>query len=179
MSLSKKIYELRKANNLSQEQLAEKVNVSRQSISKWESGETVPEIERVIELSKVFNVSTDYLLLSSEVEELTIRTEQLEKQQENFRVEAQKQQVRNYRILSCLLIYVVAFAGFIFLHLPHISIILRITELRFIWLSVILLIATAIAIQKNIKITKDHLHDNKRDILNENNESRSVPDNEE
>ena len=59
MPLSNKIYELRKSNGMSQEALAEKINVSRQSISKWESGETVPEIERIIELSKVFSVSTD------------------------------------------------------------------------------------------------------------------------
>ena len=68
MNLSKKIYELRKAHGMSQEQLAEKLNVSRQSISKWESGESSPEIERLIELSDVFDVSTDYLLKSSEVE---------------------------------------------------------------------------------------------------------------
>ena len=79
MNLSKKIYELRKAHGMSQEQLAEKLNVSRQSISKWESGESSPEIERLIELSDVFDVSTDYLLKSSEVDELTIRTERLEK----------------------------------------------------------------------------------------------------
>ncbi|MEA4994312.1 MAG: helix-turn-helix transcriptional regulator [Oscillibacter sp.] len=157
MSLSKKIYELRKANNLSQEQLAEKVSVSRQSISKWESGETTPEIERIIELSKVFNVSTDYLLLSSEVEELTNRTEQLEKQQEDLRMEVQKQQIKNERILSSLIAYAIAFAVFALLHLPHLSNILDIEELRFIWLSVILLIATAVVFQKNLSITKKNL----------------------
>lgn len=86
MLVSKKIYELRKASGMSQEHLAEKVNMSRQSISKWVSGETVPEIERIIELSKVFNVSTDYLLLSSEVENLASRTDQLEKQQEDLQI---------------------------------------------------------------------------------------------
>lgn len=62
MSLSKKIFELRKAGNLSQEQLAEKIGISRQSISKWESGESVPEIERLVELSKIFDVTIDYLV---------------------------------------------------------------------------------------------------------------------
>lgn len=155
MSISKKIYELRKANNLSQEQLAERVNVSRQSISKWESGETIPEVERIIELSKVFNVSTDYLLLSGEVEHLTNRTKQLEKQQEDLRMEVQKQQER---ILRSLYVYVIAFAIFAFLHLPYISFFLDIEDLRFPWLSVILLIATAVVLQMNLKITKKYLH---------------------
>lgn len=90
MPLSNKIYELRKSNGMSQEALAEKINVSRQSISKWESGETVPEIERIIELSKVFSVSTDYLLLSGEVETLTNRTKQLEKQHEDLQEKIKK-----------------------------------------------------------------------------------------
>lgn len=96
MSLSKRIYELRKSNRMSQEALAEKINVSRQSISKWESGETVPEIDRVIELSKVFGVSTDYLLLSSEVESLTKRTKQLEEQQENCKQNLKKRILKTY-----------------------------------------------------------------------------------
>ena len=48
MNLSKKIYELRKASGMSQEQLAEKINVSRQSISKWESGQAIPELEKLV-----------------------------------------------------------------------------------------------------------------------------------
>ena len=63
MQINKRIFELRKERGWSQDQLAEKVNVSRQSISKWESAQTLPEIEKVIELSKIFQVTTDYLLL--------------------------------------------------------------------------------------------------------------------
>lgn len=60
--LSEKIYMLRKKNNLSQEQLAEKLGVSRQAISKWESGTSLPEIEKLISLSVFFNVTIDYLV---------------------------------------------------------------------------------------------------------------------
>ncbi len=60
--LSEKIYMLRKKNNLSQEELAEKIGVSRQAISKWESGTSLPEIEKLISLSEYFNVSIDYLV---------------------------------------------------------------------------------------------------------------------
>ena len=61
MELGKQIYELRKKANLSQEQLAEKVGVSRQTISKWELGETAPDIKQAQILSQVFGVSLDEL----------------------------------------------------------------------------------------------------------------------
>ena len=52
---------LRKLNNMTQEELAEKINVSRQSIAKWESGETVPDLEKCKFLSEIFGVSLDDL----------------------------------------------------------------------------------------------------------------------
>ena len=61
MELGKQIYELRKKANLSQEQIAEKVGVSRQTISKWELGETAPDIKQAQVLSQVFGVSLDEL----------------------------------------------------------------------------------------------------------------------
>jgi len=62
MTLGEKIQQLRKQKGLSQEQLAEQVNVSRQSISKWELNDSVPELDKVILLSKIFSVTTDELL---------------------------------------------------------------------------------------------------------------------
>ena len=62
MTLSEKIQQLRKTKNLSQEQLAEKLAVSRQAISKWELGESIPDTDKIIQLSRIFQVSTDYLL---------------------------------------------------------------------------------------------------------------------
>ena len=55
MNFSEKLLTLRKAKNLTQEQLAEKLDVSRQSISKWESGQAVPEMEKIVALSVVFD----------------------------------------------------------------------------------------------------------------------------
>ncbi|WP_270457807.1 helix-turn-helix domain-containing protein [Lactobacillus gasseri] len=66
MRLGQKIAELRKKNNLSQEGLAEKMNVSRQAVSKWESEQSVPDIEKIVNLSELFGVTTDYLLKSGE-----------------------------------------------------------------------------------------------------------------
>ncbi|MBR5427416.1 MAG: helix-turn-helix transcriptional regulator [Clostridia bacterium] len=62
MILADKITELRKKNGWSQEELAEKLDVSRQAVSKWESAQSVPDLNRVLQLSELFGVSTDYLL---------------------------------------------------------------------------------------------------------------------
>ena len=62
MNLGKKIAELRKKNNLSQEELADKVGVARQTISKWEIGDTTPDINQVKIISKIFNISIDELV---------------------------------------------------------------------------------------------------------------------
>jgi transcriptional regulator with XRE-family HTH domain len=63
MKLGNKIQRLRKEKGMSQEQLAAHVNVSRQAISKWELGESVPDPDNIVLLSKLFRVSTDYLLI--------------------------------------------------------------------------------------------------------------------
>jgi transcriptional regulator with XRE-family HTH domain len=60
--LGEKIHQLRKGKGLSQEELAGQLTVSRQAISKWELGESVPDTENVVQLSKLFGVSADYLL---------------------------------------------------------------------------------------------------------------------
>ena len=62
MKLSDKITKLRKANGWSQEELAEQLNVSRQAISRWENGTALPDANNILQLSKLFNVTTDYLL---------------------------------------------------------------------------------------------------------------------
>ncbi len=62
MNFSDKVRKLRIQNNLSQEELSEKLDVSRQTISKWEAGNTFPEIEKLISMSDFFQVSIDYLL---------------------------------------------------------------------------------------------------------------------
>lgn len=62
MILADKITEERKKNGWSQEELADKLGVSRQAVSKWESAGAVPDLQRIIQLSELFSVSTDYLL---------------------------------------------------------------------------------------------------------------------
>lgn len=62
MTLGEKIQKLRKQRGLSQEALAEKVTVTRQTISKWELGQSLPDLDFIAQLSDIFNVSSDYLI---------------------------------------------------------------------------------------------------------------------
>lgn len=79
MKLSEKITELRKTMGWSQEQLADRLDISRQSVSKWESGASVPELDKILAMSNIFNVTTDYLLKEdisiSEAERVEYRDE--------------------------------------------------------------------------------------------------------
>lgn len=64
MNLGENIKKLRKEKNLSQEQLAEMLNVSRQAVSKWESGKTYPDIDNLVLLRDIFNVTLDDLIIN-------------------------------------------------------------------------------------------------------------------
>ena len=110
MNFSEKLLTLRKAKGMTQEQLAEKLDVSRQSISKWESGQAVPELEKIVALSTIFDVTTDYLLKSSEIDDLSVKTEMLEKQQQQMLVREQRQHQMWACILYSIAVYLVFFA---------------------------------------------------------------------
>ena len=62
MILADKIIRLRKKNGWSQEELANKIDVSRQAVSKWESALTIPDLQKILQLAEIFGVTTDYLL---------------------------------------------------------------------------------------------------------------------
>lgn len=69
MILADKIIRLRKKNGWSQEELADKMNVSRQAVSKWEAAQTTPDLEKILLLGNLFGVTTDYLLKDELVDE--------------------------------------------------------------------------------------------------------------
>ena len=66
MNIAERLQELRKKAGYSQEQVAEMLGISRQAISKWESGQGNPEIDNVIKLTEIYHVSADYILLGQE-----------------------------------------------------------------------------------------------------------------
>lgn len=110
MEFAEKLIALRKSRELTQEQLAEQLNVSRQSISKWENGQVIPETEKLIELSRMFDVTMDYLLKPSEIDELSAKTEMLEHQQKQMLVREQRRAQMFKNIMYSVSIYLIFFA---------------------------------------------------------------------
>lgn len=76
MNLQEKLINLRKRSGLSQEALAERLGVSRQAISKWETGDASPELSKLVLIAKEFNVTTDWLLSDSDDEPQAQSTQQ-------------------------------------------------------------------------------------------------------
>ena len=77
MEVGNKLNQLRKLSGMTQEQLAEKLNVSRQTISKWESGGTSPDLESIVKVSKIFYVSLDDLLMEGDANVVNKNDEQI------------------------------------------------------------------------------------------------------
>lgn len=84
MILADKIIKLRKLNGWSQEELAEHMGVSRQAVSKWESAQSVPDLDKVLKLSNIFGVTTDYLL-KDEIETETFTNDSKYSEDSNIR----------------------------------------------------------------------------------------------
>ena len=112
MILSEKIAEERKKNGWSQEELAEKLSVSRQAVSKWESSQSVPDMDKIVALSSYFNITTDYLLKdeietidgadnysSKNVDMQMLNKELSENDFQNIRYEAEKKKHTSYWLL--------------------------------------------------------------------------------
>lgn len=74
MEISERLQELRKKAGYSQEQVSEMLGLSRQAISKWESGQGKPDIENIIKLTEIYHVSADYLLLGVEQNNVNVKS---------------------------------------------------------------------------------------------------------
>ena len=147
MKLAEKLFELRKEKGWSQEKLAEQINVSRQSISKWESGQVLPEIEKIIEISKIFQVTTDYLLLDK-ISEKASTAVILEEDKDKY-----YKKVKSFGLWQVIYIFVLALA--IYLFLAGSSFPAEFTA--WILLTFVLLIASAVAINKALKTKQRYL----------------------
>lgn len=95
MVFKKRIYELRKSNNMSQEELAKTINVSRHEVSKWEHGTTMPNLEELKRISKVFTVDIEYLL-KNDNEDFSYYPNHIEK----------KEKMESYKIVSLVFLTV-------------------------------------------------------------------------
>ena len=74
MKFNEKLIKMRKEIGLSQEELGNKLNVARQTVSKWELGDTTPEMDKLIKISEVFNITLDELIKDEKVNEKTNNT---------------------------------------------------------------------------------------------------------
>lgn len=72
MEFNNRLYQLRKQKGLSQEELASRLNVSRQTVSKWEVGDSTPDMEKLVAMSALFDVSLDQLVLGKEAPQTTV-----------------------------------------------------------------------------------------------------------
>lgn len=101
MNLSEKIIKLRKSKGWSQEELAEKLGVSRQAVSKWESNMSTPDLDKIVLLTDLFGVTSDYLIKDNS-EPLTIEKEKILNQQKevNSNVYLSNEQVESYLTLN-------------------------------------------------------------------------------
>ncbi|MCR5741195.1 MAG: helix-turn-helix transcriptional regulator [Gammaproteobacteria bacterium] len=83
IEIANRLYELRKKSGLSQEELAERLGVSRQAVSKWERAEASPDTDNLILLSKIYNVSLDDILNSDDIEIENLKAENAELKKDN------------------------------------------------------------------------------------------------
>lgn len=77
MTIADRILELRKVKGISQEELADKIGVSRQAVSKWESEQSIPDLDKIIILSEFFEVTTDFLLKGIESDKINNKEKEL------------------------------------------------------------------------------------------------------
>ena len=110
MDLGKKLFELRKSKNLSQEDVAEKLKVTRQTVSKWETNQSTPDFDKIVPLCDLYGISTDELL-----------KDEVKKEQEEDEVEIKKNIYENMTkneinqksaeiVSSSILIFIIAIA---------------------------------------------------------------------
>ena len=114
MNLGEKLFELRKAKNLTQDEVAEKLNVTRQTVSKWETNQSTPDFDKILPLCELYDISTDELLKGEKQEkseEINYNNE--EKKDKNNYENMTKNQIKQKSaevVCSSVLIFIVAVA---------------------------------------------------------------------
>lgn len=106
MTFGERLYQLRKEKNLSQEELAERLAVSRQSISRWENGTASPDFEKTVRLSEIFETTTDYLLKGTAAS-LNVSDSEME-------MPAAKTSIPTWRKILAAVLLVLSGPGFLF-----------------------------------------------------------------
>lgn len=124
MSISKQLIHLRNVKGISQEELASLMDVTRQAVSKWETDQTSPDSQKIIRLSEIFGVTTDYLLKGKETDPMDIYSQHNSKAGSDMSAEVseildnvhQMSTTKRYFISACILILIISIiVGILFL----------------------------------------------------------------
>ena len=116
MKFNEKLIQLRKKEGLSQEELGYRLNVTRQTVSKWELGQTTPEMDKLIELSKIFNISVDELI-NEESEPIT-QTTKIEDQPIGDINNSKKEKNMKFIIIGILVVIIISIVVKLAIALP-------------------------------------------------------------
>ena len=107
MEFNNKLYSLRKQKGLSQEELANRLNVSRQTVSKWEVGDSTPDMEKLIAISDLFGISLDELVMdkaSTHMEQTSVKSELVSEIREKVLTDGNKKMAkRGLRIAGIIM----------------------------------------------------------------------------
>lgn len=112
MNIGEKLFELRKTKNLSQEEVAESLNVTRQTVSKWETNQSTPDFDKIVPLCELFEIGTEELLTGKKPEEKKVENlEQTEEEKVPTKAEVRRKSAEV--VSTAVLIYILAVAFFI------------------------------------------------------------------
>ena len=114
MNLGERIFELRKASNLSQEEVADKLNVTRQTVSKWENNQSTPDFDKIVPLCELFGIGAEELLTGKKEDE---QNESVDKKEEKVLT---KQDVRekSAKVVSTSVFIYIASVAFLMVAVP-------------------------------------------------------------
>jgi len=115
MNIGEKLFELRKEKNLSQEEVAEKLNVTRQTVSKWETNQSTPDFDKIVPICELFEISTEELLTGKKKEEVLEENKIEEKEKPLTKEEIKRKSAEV--VSTSVFIYVLAIA-FIMIAIP-------------------------------------------------------------
>ena len=114
MNLGERLFELRKSKSLTQDEVAEKLNVTRQTVSKWETNQSTPDFDKIVPISELFEIGVEELITGKIKEE---KQEQTEEQKENV-ITKQEAKEKSAKVVSgSIFIYIVSIA-FIMVAIP-------------------------------------------------------------
>lgn len=110
MNFGEKLFELRKEKNLSQEEVADQLNVTRQTVSKWETNQSTPDFDKIVPLCELFGISTEELLTGKKLKEKNTQdvNQEVEEKKEPTREEIRKKSAEV--VSTSVFIYIVAVA---------------------------------------------------------------------